>query len=90
MSTIRTTGINIHGEKVNIDIDLHLECVECVGMDLATLILGDEDTKCDCVRCYGNHLTELLIPDHINWVHCDPDLFNYDECKVQVANIYYE
>jgi hypothetical protein len=90
MSTTRTTGINIHGDMVNIGVNVRMQCVEYVGLGLTTLILGDEELACDCVRCYGNHLTELKIPDHIRWLHCDPDLFKYDECKVHVVHIYYE
>jgi hypothetical protein len=41
------------------------------------------------VRCNNNHLTNLHLPDSVEWLMCDPDIFDYDKCKVKSVRIFY-
>jgi hypothetical protein len=46
---------------------------------------GTED-----VHCNRNNLTSLVLPNSVVTLVCDPELFNYDECKVKNVTIFYE
>lgn len=83
---IPTFGTDIHGNRVKLHITRYLETLHCPKLDLVSLELGE---GFDCIKCTGNKFKSLAIPEHIKWLHCDPELFDYDTCKVERAHIYY-
>jgi hypothetical protein len=56
--------------------------------NLLTHIKIPEGTR--TLYCDNNPLTKLDLPDSLNFLRCDKELFDYDTCNVDDANIYYD
>jgi hypothetical protein len=58
----------------------------CNNNGLENLTFHDEIYE---LSCFGNKLKNLKLNEKLRYLICDPELFNYDECKVKTVTIFY-
>jgi hypothetical protein len=82
--TLKGFGIDSNGRPTEYYGHVSLDCQDD---DLISLEIyeGAQD-----VHCAGNHLKNLTFPESVTSVICDPNVFEYETCKVPWVDVFYE